>query len=169
MPDDLRWRWCNNKRNKVHNKHNKLESSWNHPPAPVHGKTNLRETGPWCQKGWKTLPYSIPLRAYQFDLLKFLEILKQGRKRCLKEWRNYIKGETIQFYDILHKYLSKYIIRWDNVKKKPWRFPNVTTLKIYMTCPKINSSTKRSISKTINIKKQIWIHHARGNAELPFI
>lgn len=38
-----------------------------------------------------------------------------------------------------------------------------------MTCPKINSSTKRNISKTINIKKQIWIHHARGNPELPFI
>ena len=35
-PDDLRWSWCNNNRNKVHNKCNALESSWNHPP-PSHG------------------------------------------------------------------------------------------------------------------------------------
>ena len=38
-----------------------------------------------------------------------------------------------------------------------------------MTCPKINSPTERNISKTINIKKQIWIHNARGNPELPLI
>ena len=32
IPDDLRWSWCNsNKRNKVHNRHKALESSWNHP------------------------------------------------------------------------------------------------------------------------------------------
>ena len=35
MPDDLKWSWCNNKRNKVHSKCNELESSWNHPnPSP---------------------------------------------------------------------------------------------------------------------------------------
>ena len=28
-PDDLRWNWCNNKRNKVHSKSNMLESSQN--------------------------------------------------------------------------------------------------------------------------------------------
>ena len=34
-PDDLRWSWCNNNRNKVHNKWNVLELSWNHPlPHP---------------------------------------------------------------------------------------------------------------------------------------
>ena len=33
MPDDLRWSWCNNNRNKVHNKCNALESSPNHPPS----------------------------------------------------------------------------------------------------------------------------------------
>ena len=38
MPDDLRWNWCNHKRNKVHNKCNVLESYWNHPP---------RTPGPW--------------------------------------------------------------------------------------------------------------------------
>ena len=32
MPDSLRWRWCDNNRNKVHNKCNALEASWNHPP-----------------------------------------------------------------------------------------------------------------------------------------
>ena len=56
MPDDLRGNWCNNNRNKVHNKCNVLESSWKHPPTtPVHGKTVLHETSPWCQKGWGPL------------------------------------------------------------------------------------------------------------------
>ena len=32
MPDDPRWSWCNSNWDKVHNKHNTLESSWNHPP-----------------------------------------------------------------------------------------------------------------------------------------
>ena len=30
MPDGLRWSWCSNNRNKMHNKWNALESSWNH-------------------------------------------------------------------------------------------------------------------------------------------
>ena len=30
MPDDLRWSWCNNSRNKMHNKCNVLESSRKH-------------------------------------------------------------------------------------------------------------------------------------------
>ena len=30
-PDDFRWSWCNNKRNKAHNKYNVLESSPNYP------------------------------------------------------------------------------------------------------------------------------------------
>ena len=34
MPDDLRWSWGNNHRNKVHGKCNALESSWNHPSLP---------------------------------------------------------------------------------------------------------------------------------------
>ena len=34
MPDDLRCSWCNITRNKVHNKYNVLESSWNHLPPP---------------------------------------------------------------------------------------------------------------------------------------
>ena len=34
MLNDLRWSWCNNSRNKVPNKCNALESSWNHPPLP---------------------------------------------------------------------------------------------------------------------------------------
>ena len=59
MPDDLRWGWCNNNRNKVHNKCNALQSSRNHPPAHppatwVHGKIVLYGTGPWWPKGWGT-------------------------------------------------------------------------------------------------------------------
>ena len=34
MPNDLRWSWYNNNRNKVHNKCNVLVSSPNHPPQP---------------------------------------------------------------------------------------------------------------------------------------
>ena len=33
-PGDLKWSWCNNNRNKVHNKCNAFESFWNHPPMP---------------------------------------------------------------------------------------------------------------------------------------
>ena len=36
MSDDLRWSWCNNNRNKGHNKCNALESSWNHSPHFIH-------------------------------------------------------------------------------------------------------------------------------------
>lgn len=61
-PDDLRWSWCNNNRNKLHNKCNVLESSRNHPslsllhrphptpplpPAPIHGKIVFHGTGSW--------------------------------------------------------------------------------------------------------------------------
>ena len=34
MPDDLRWSWCNNNRNRMHNKCSVCESSWNHPHPP---------------------------------------------------------------------------------------------------------------------------------------
>ena len=51
MPDDLRWSWSNNIRNKVHNKCNAPESSWNHPR-----KTVFHESGPCCQKGWGPWP-----------------------------------------------------------------------------------------------------------------
>ena len=35
MPDDLRWSWCNKKRNKVHKECNTLVSSWNHHTTPL--------------------------------------------------------------------------------------------------------------------------------------
>ena len=56
MHDGLRQSWCNN-RNKVHNKCETLESSWNHhppphpTPLPISGKTVSHKTGPWCLKG----------------------------------------------------------------------------------------------------------------------
>ena len=53
MTDHLRWSWCNNNRNKVHNKSNVLEPSPSHPFYPlVHGKIVSHETRPWCQKVW---------------------------------------------------------------------------------------------------------------------
>ena len=47
MPDDLRWNWCNNNRNKVHNKCYTLESSRNHPhshPAAALSMEKLSST-----------------------------------------------------------------------------------------------------------------------------
>ena len=43
-PWDLRWSWCDNIRNKVHNKWSTLELSQNHPSpsSPVYGKTPPR-------------------------------------------------------------------------------------------------------------------------------
>ena len=34
VPEDLRWSWCNNNRNKARNKYNALESPPNHSPFP---------------------------------------------------------------------------------------------------------------------------------------
>ena len=45
MSEDVRWSRCNNNRNKVHNKRNRLESSPNHP-SPTFGS-------------WKKLPPEI--------------------------------------------------------------------------------------------------------------
>ena len=59
IPDDLRWNWCNNNKNKGHNKCNALESSWNLPPLrPIHDKIIFYETGPWCQKCGELLSYA---------------------------------------------------------------------------------------------------------------
>ena len=55
MPDELRWSWCDNNRNKVNNKCNALESSQNYPSTLVRRKTVFREIGPWPQKWWQTL------------------------------------------------------------------------------------------------------------------
>ena len=46
MPDDVRWSWCSNNRNKVHNKRNVVESSPSHPPSLVCGKIIFHETQP---------------------------------------------------------------------------------------------------------------------------
>ena len=48
MLDDLRWRWCNSNRNKVHSR------SFQNYPLAVHGKVVFHKTGPWCQS-WRPL------------------------------------------------------------------------------------------------------------------
>ena len=62
MPDDLRWIWYNTNRNKVHNKCNALESSWNHPLAPSPWKNCLLWNGSLVQKGLQiaTLKHAHP-------------------------------------------------------------------------------------------------------------
>ena len=61
IPDDLRWSWCNKNRNKVHNKYNVPESSWNQLP-PCCGKIVFHKTGAWCQKGWRPLPRTYKIK-----------------------------------------------------------------------------------------------------------
>ena len=55
MPDDLRWSWCNSNRNKVHDKCDVLESSWDLLLHSHSWKNCLHETSPWCQKDWGPL------------------------------------------------------------------------------------------------------------------
>ena len=48
-----------NNRNEVHNECNELESFPNHLFLPlVCGNIVLLKNGPWCQKGWRPLPWS---------------------------------------------------------------------------------------------------------------
>ena len=71
MPD-LRWSWCNNTRNKVHNKCNALESSRNHPP-PSHGP--WKNCLPWNQslvpERLGIICYSLEMRDVCFFHLKW--------------------------------------------------------------------------------------------------
>ena len=55
ISDDLRYTWCNNNRNKMHNKCNVLESSPNQPPTTICGQIVFHETSHWCQKCWGSL------------------------------------------------------------------------------------------------------------------
>ena len=50
IPDDLKWSWCNNNRNKVYNKWNALESFWNHPPTPSVEKLSSTKPVPGAKK-----------------------------------------------------------------------------------------------------------------------
>ena len=63
MPNDLRWSWCNNNRNKVHNKCHALESSRNHSLAPTPGL-------------WKNcLPWNLSLVPNRFGTTMLYRIL----------------------------------------------------------------------------------------------
>ena len=55
MPTDLRWSWCNNNRNTVHNKCNMLESSQNHFPPPVTAKNCLPQNHSLVPKRLRTV------------------------------------------------------------------------------------------------------------------
>ena len=73
MPNYLSYSSWNNKRNKVHNKCNEFESSWNHPPPLVHGKIVFHETNSLCQKSCGLLFMEIPI--FQTHLLGIGNIL----------------------------------------------------------------------------------------------
>ena len=50
MPDDPKWSWCNDNRNKVHKKCNALESSSSHSLTRVHGKLSSIKPDPSAKK-----------------------------------------------------------------------------------------------------------------------
>ena len=60
---DLRWGWCNNNRNKVHDKCDVLESSWNQPCSPTSvEKVSFTKAVPGTKKvgvcwDWKCEPH----------------------------------------------------------------------------------------------------------------
>ena len=65
MPDDLRWSWCNNNRNKVHDKCSVLK----HPQiSPVHGKKlptmklvpGAQKVGDRCSEGFQSGSFPHP-------------------------------------------------------------------------------------------------------------
>ena len=61
MPGYLRWNWCNDNRNKVHNKCNVLESSPNHPLLPSLGKSCLPQNQSLVPKMLVTAANSLDL------------------------------------------------------------------------------------------------------------
>ena len=98
MPDDLRWSQYNNNRNKVHNKCNALESSWNHPlphlpqsmeklssmePVPEAKKLGTTDLEHQCSEGWnsKLGGRSKPITG----IYRFLKELYPLRKRKLEK------------------------------------------------------------------------------------
>ena len=87
MPDDLRWSWHNNNRNKVHNKYNMLKSS----PSLVRRKTVFHETSSWCQKCWGLL---IILGKIMFNCKHYIQ------KICISSCFQILK-EYSYFQDIL--------------------------------------------------------------------
>ena len=77
-PDDLRWSWCNNNRNKVH------VMCLNHPETispPARRKTVFHETGPWCQKRLGTTVYSILYsnNILKDDYIQFLDLFSNEK------------------------------------------------------------------------------------------
>ena len=58
MPEDLRCSWCNNNRNKAHNKCNALKLSQTIPPHSGPWTIVSHKPSPWCQKGWELLVYN---------------------------------------------------------------------------------------------------------------
>ena len=62
IPDDLRWSWCNNNRNKVHNKCIHLNHPETVPPSPIHGKNDLASN-------WSLVPKSLGIFKGMFFVL----------------------------------------------------------------------------------------------------
>ena len=67
MSDNLRWGWCNNTGNKVHNKCKALKSSQTIPHQACPWKNSLpRKTDPWCQKAGGYCPTVFPYYRWSF-------------------------------------------------------------------------------------------------------
>ena len=77
MPDDLRWSWPNNNRNKMHKKCNALESSQNHPPPWPMEKLSSTKLVPGA-KSLQTAALGFVLRLHTHEGMKAAG-LGQGR------------------------------------------------------------------------------------------
>ena len=108
MPVDLRWSWCNNNRNKVHNRCNVLESSKNHPLPQSVGKLSsikpvpgAKKAGDSCTRG--TLLWLSPTKrkvttchlVWKWQWLHVYFLQKGWKKNYLHRFQSRERGGTV--------------------------------------------------------------------------
>ena len=85
MPDDLRWSWCNNNRNKVHNKLNVLESSRIIPLSPSPYKNCLPQNWSLVSKRLETADLKERDESSQVSWRRKSFALVKGEKKWSRE------------------------------------------------------------------------------------
>ena len=89
-PDDLRWSWRKNNRNKMHTKHNALESSSSYPPLPPSMEKmsfmkmvpGVKKFGDHCSRRQNHLQLRImALYFYNQGFIKYLSNLLISKKK----------------------------------------------------------------------------------------
>ena len=99
MPDDLRWSWCNNNRNKVHNKSDALESSPTPTPLlPSPWKSCLPQNQTLMSKSVGTSALEKSLSAVEENV--FLSYLLLTDLRIKFTWDRLTKESKRQFNNV---------------------------------------------------------------------